>query len=57
MVGYFFFGLFRAVPMAHGGFQARGLIRAVAAGYQSHSNTRSKPRLPLIPQLLAMLDP
>ena len=29
---FFFFGLFRATPTASGGSQARGLIRAVAAG-------------------------
>ena len=35
----FFFGLFRAVLVAYGGFQARGQIRAVAAGlHRSHSN-------------------
>ena len=37
---FFFFGLFRATPAAHGGSQARGLIRAVAAGLL-HSNTGS----------------
>ena len=40
---FFFFGLFRAAHMAHGGSQARGGIRAVAAGLRhSHSNVRSK---------------
>ena len=35
--------LFRDAPMAYGGSQARGWIRAVAAGlYDSHSNARSK---------------
>ena len=35
-----------ATPAAYGGSQARGPIRAIAAGlHQSHSNTRSKPRL------------
>ena len=35
-----------ATPMAYGGSQARGLIRAIAASlHHSHSNTRSKPRL------------
>ena len=39
---FFFFGLFRAAPEAHGGSQARGEIRAVAAGlYHSHSNKGS----------------
>ena len=38
--------LFRATPAAYGGFQAKGQIRAVAAGLHcSHSNTRSKPSL------------
>ena len=44
--------------MAYGGFQARGLIRAVAANLrQSHSNTRSEPSLRPIPQLTATQDP
>ena len=41
-----FFGLFRAIPEAYGGSQARGLISAIAAGLrQSHSNDRSEPHL------------
>ena len=37
-----FFCLFRAAPVAHGGSQAKGRIRAVAASlHHSHSNTRS----------------
>ena len=37
---------FRGTLAAHGGFQARGPIRAVAAGLgRSHSNAGSKPRL------------
>ena len=41
-----FFIFSRAEPAAHGVSQARGLIRAVAAGLlQSHSNSRSKPHL------------
>ena len=56
-----FFSLFafsRAAPAAHGGSQARGLIRAVAAGlYQSHSNAGSEPRLRPTPQLTATPDP
>jgi len=41
-----FFVFSRAAPVAHGGSQARGLIRAVAAGlHQSHSNTGSEPCL------------
>ena len=42
----FFFFLFRAVPTAYGGSQARGLIGATAAGLcHRHSNVRSKPHL------------
>ena len=55
---FFFFFFFRAAPMACGGSQARGWIKAVAAGlHHSHSNTRSEPCLWTTPQLLAMLDP
>ena len=44
--------------MAYGGLQARGLIRAVAAGlHHSHNKTRSEPCLRPIPQLTARLDP
>ena len=40
------FAFFRAVPVAYGGSQARGQIRAVAAGlHHSHSNVRSEPHL------------
>ena len=43
---FFFFGLFRAVPTAYGGSQARGQIEIVAAGLcYSHSNARAKPNL------------
>ena len=42
----YLFCLFRAAPTAHGGSQARGLIRAVAAGlHHSHHNVRSEPCL------------
>ena len=52
------FLLFRAVPVAYGGSQARGRIGAAAASlYYSHSNTRSEPRLQHISQLTATLDP
>ena len=47
-----------AAPMAHGDPQARGQIRAVAAGLRhGHSNTGSKPHLRPIPQLTATPDP
>ena len=49
---------FRASPMAYRSSQARGLIKATAAGLcQRHSNAGSKPRLPPTLQLLATLDP
>ena len=52
------FLLFRASSQAYGASQARGLIRATAAGlYHSHSNTGSKPRPRPTPQLTAMPDP
>ena len=44
--------------MAHEVSQARGVIRAVAAGLcHSYSNTGSKPHLRPTPQLTAILDP
>ena len=50
--------LFRAVPVAHGGSQARGLTGTVAAGsHHSHSNAGSEPSLQPAPQLMARLDP
>ena len=56
-----FFGLFvifRAAPMAYGSSQARGLIRATAAGlHHSHSNAISEPCLWPTPQLMARPDP
>ena len=46
----FFFGLFRATPAAYGSSQARSRIGAAATSlHQSHSNTRSRPRLQSIP--------
>ena len=63
VLGFFgvFFCLFafsRAVSKACGGSQARGLIRAVAAGQcQSHSKAGSEPHLRPTPQLTATLDP
>ena len=44
--------------MAYGGSQARGLVRATAAGLcQSHSNATSELRLLPTPQLMATPDP
>ena len=38
-----FFCLFRATPVAHGGSQTRGQIRAIAAGlHHSHSHAGSE---------------
>ena len=43
---FYFYLLFRAAPAAYGGSQARGQIRAIAAGlHHSHSNARSERRL------------
>ena len=54
----FFFCLFRAIPIAYGGSQARSRIGAVAGDlHQSHSNARSKLHLQPIPQLVATPDP
>ena len=53
-----FFGLFRATPVAYGSSQARGGIRAAAAGlHHSHSNVGSEPCLQPRPQLTATPDP
>ena len=50
--------LFRAAPAAHGSSQARGRIRAAAAGlYHSHSHMGTEPHLPATPQLTAVPDP
>ena len=39
---FFFFGLFRAIPVAYGGSQARGPIRAAPTGQRHrHSNAAS----------------
>ena len=49
--------VFRATPMAYGGFQARGWIRAIGAGlHHGHSNTTSEPWLQPTPQLTATMD-
>ena len=54
---FFFLDFSRAAPMAYGDSQARGRIRAVAAGlHHSHSNMGSEPRLQPTPQLMAMSD-
>ena len=54
---YFFF-LFTAAPAAYEGSQARGPVRAPAAGlHHSLSNTGSKLHLQPTPQLTAMRDP
>ena len=53
-----FFFLFRAVPVAYRGSQARGVTGATAAGLRhSHSNAGSKPCLQPTPQLTATPDP
>ena len=50
--------LFRATPTPYGGSQARGRIRAAAAGlHHSHSHTRSEPCLWPAPQLTATPGP
>ena len=55
---YCLFAFSRATPVAYGGFQARGLIGAVATGlHQSHSNAGCEPHLQPIPQLTATPDP
>ena len=59
---YFIFFVFlpfsRAAPMASGGSQARGQIRAVATGlHQRHSNSGSELCLQPTPQLTATPDP
>ena len=48
----------RAAPMAYGGSQAPGRIRAEAANlHHSHSNTACEPHLQTTPLLPATLDP
>ena len=57
-ISFLCFCLLRAAPVAHGGSQAKGIIRAAAAGLrQSHSNARSEPCLRPTPQLMATPDP
>ena len=60
LFSFLFFGGggFRATPVAYGGSQARGRIRATAASlHHSHSNVGSEPHLQPTPQLSATLDP
>ena len=55
---FFFFLLFRATGIVYESSQAKGQIRATAAGLNhSHSHAISKPCLGPIPQLMAMPDP
>ena len=54
---FFFFLVFRAALVANGGSQARGRIRAAAAGlHHSHISARSELHLQPTPQLMAVLD-
>ena len=54
----FVFCLFRVTPTTYGGSQARGPIRALAAGlHHGHSNAGSKLCLQPAPQLTATPDP
>ena len=51
---FIFFYFFRAAPEAYGDSQARGGIRATAAGlHHPHSNAKSEPHLQPTPQLTA----
>ena len=53
-----FFAIYWATPTAYGGSQAKGRIRAIAAGLrQSHSNMGSEQRLRPTPQLKSVPDP
>ena len=57
---FFFWSFFHFLghSEAYGDSQARGPIRAIAAGLrQSHSNAGYEPRLQPTPQLTATLDP
>ena len=55
---FIFLCIFRAVPAAYGGSQARRPIGDVAAGLrQSHSNAGSEPCLQPTPQLTEAPDP
>ena len=55
---FFFFLLFRIIPVAYGSSQARGWIGATAAClHHSHSNARSEPCLQPAPQFTETPDP
>ena len=55
---FFPFLSFRAMPVVYGGSQARGRMRATAAGlHRSRSHRGSEPPLQPPPQLTAMSDP
>ena len=54
---FILFYFFRDTPAEHASSQARGRIRAAAAGlHHSHSNVGSEPCLRLTPQLTATPD-
>ena len=53
---FFFWSFFRAIFLAYGGSQARGLTSAAAAS-PYHSHLGSKPHLQPTPQPTAMPDP
>ena len=58
MLFFFFFCLFRAVPVVYGLSQVRGPVGAEAAGLShSHSNMGSEPSLQPTPQLRVTPDP
>ena len=58
VVVVFFFCLFRATSVAYGGSQARGQIKAIAAGlHHGHGNVRSELCLQPTPQLMAVPGP
>ena len=57
-VGGHFCYFFRGAPVAYGGFQSMGLIRAAAASlHHSHSNMGSESCLQPTPQLTTTPDP
>ena len=57
-VFFFFFGLFRAAPVAYGSDRASDQMGTIAARrHHSHSSARSKPDLQTTSQLTATPDP